>query len=668
MKRLLLIIFAVIMVAASSIASPVFRTQRVVRQSDGTMLTVTRTGANHILYYITDDGYPVFPNAKGDYCYADFDDDFNVVASPVIAHEENKRTPVEQRYAADALERFESAIMMHNASRYGIGSLSQASVKSTGDVKIAVILAEFTDVSFKNENDIATFDKHFNGVNYTAEGGAGSLRDYFVAQSDSLFRPQFDVVAKVKVSHERSYYGANSGNNDKNGRGYVCEAVDSAYAHGVDFTPYLNSKGELFVIVIYPGHGEQVSGAPETLWAQYSYNLSHTIGKFKLVAGLMMDELADYGMGEQFDGIGTLAHEFSHALGLPDFYNTTSARNIFGMDAWSIMDYGQFDNLSRTPVGYSAYEREFMGWLKIETLKDEKQLVTLAPLHTRDEHRAYRIPNKADLTGNEYYLIENRQSSPWYLKLYGEGMLVTHVHYNSTNWAANTINNDYNHQRMTIIPADGVLTRISAKASDYKGDLFPGYSKNMELTSTTTPCDTAYIGGHMNIKMKNIHEISDNIVFYYQCDGQLDKPASVEVKSQTSTGVTVNFASVENAEKYEVSVYKNEALVKTEVVSATQATITNLPTDSRYVVSVKAQAEDYMDSEVNAVNVALVDGEIGDVDGNGSINATDVVSIYNYIIIGSASGVKEIRADVDGNGLINATDVTNVYNIIIMGK
>jgi len=669
MKRLTLFLTIIIFAATSIFGSPVFRVKKTVRQSDGTELVVTRTGVNHVLYYVTDDGMPVFPNDNGDYCYAEFDDDFNVVASTIVAHEEGKRTPIEQQWAVKYKEAFETAFNMHNQTRYGVGSHYYGSVSCMGDVKVAVVMAEFTDVSFKEENDIARFERHLNASNYKEENGGGSLRDYFIAQSDSLFRPQFDVVAKVKVSKTRREYGGNSGGNDRNDRGYICEAVDSAYAHGVDFSKYLNEKGELFVIVLFPGHGEQVSGTSECIWAQYFYSLSHTVGPHKLVAGLVMDELANYGAGEQFDGIGTLAHEFSHALGLPDFYNTTSANNIFGMDAWSIMDYGQFNKYSTTPVGYTCYEREFMGWLKVDTLKDEKQLVTLTPLHKIGEkNRAYRILNKADKTGNEYYMIENRQSSTWFSKTYGEGMLVLHVDYNASAWSSNTINNAYAHQRMTIIPADGVLTKISGIASTYKGDPFPGYTNNQEFGNTTTPCDTAYTGGHMNISMKNIHEISDNIVFYYQCDGQLAKPADISVSEQTESGFKVSYSAVENAEKYEVCVYSADTLVQSSTTTELSKTIEGLAANSTYIVAVIAQADSYLDSDPQAMEVTVISGKKGDVNEDGLINASDVVSIYNYIMIGDNSNIKRIRADVNEDKFVNAADVTSVYNIIINGK
>lgn len=59
----------------------------------------------------------------------------------------------------------------------------------------------------------------------------------------------------------------------------------------------------------------------------------------------------------------------------------------------------------------------------------------------------------------------------------------------------------------------------------------------------------------------------------------------------------------------------------------------------------------------------------GDVDGNGLLNSADVVSVYNYIIDGDASGIDKSTANVDGDtdGNVNSADVVAIYNYIING-
>ena len=53
----------------------------------------------------------------------------------------------------------------------------------------------------------------------------------------------------------------------------------------------------------------------------------------------------------------------------------------------------------------------------------------------------------------------------------------------------------------------------------------------------------------------------------------------------------------------------------------------------------------------------------GDVNGDDRIDATDVVTLYNYIANGTESGVTLEAADVNGDGKVDGADVVEVYNI-----
>ena len=57
-------------------------------------------------------------------------------------------------------------------------------------------------------------------------------------------------------------------------------------------------------------------------------------------------------------------HEFSHALGLPDLYGTDYySQDYYGMGSWSLMCNGSYNNDGYTPVGYTAYDKWFNGWI-----------------------------------------------------------------------------------------------------------------------------------------------------------------------------------------------------------------------------------------------------------------------------------------------------------------
>ena len=193
----------------------------------------------------------------------------------------------------------------------------------------------------------------------------------------------------------------------------------------------------------------------------------------------------------RIDGIGTFCHEFSHCLGLPDFYPTNGG-SAYGMNAWSLMAYGCYQDDGNTPVGYTSYERHYMGWMDlIDPVENTRY--SMAPLNT-DEGTAVKVVN--DANPNEYYLLEYRAKTDWDLFLPADGILILHVDFNQMEWDENTPNNIANHQRMTIIPADNVLA-----AYNNSTDTWPLGAKD-SLTNYSTPAAQVFTGGYMNKPIK----------------------------------------------------------------------------------------------------------------------------------------------------------------------
>ena len=60
-------------------------------------------------------------------------------------------------------------------------------------------------------------------------------------------------------------------------------------------------------------------------------------------------------------------------------------------------------------------------------------------------------------------------------------------------------------------------------------------------------------------------------------------------------------------------------------------------------------------------------GLIGDVDGDGNVNISDVTALIDYLLSGSASGVSLTGADCDQDGSINISDVTALVDYLLSG-
>ena len=222
---------------------------------------------------------------------------------------------------------------------------------------------------------------------------------------------------------------------------------------------------------------------------------------------------------QRINGIGTLCHEFSHCLGLPDFYPTLSSSkgDNQGMEFWSIMDSGNYQANGCAPTAYTAWEREAMGWIEIPTLTTDT-LLEIKPIDY--DGMAYRIPNDSDATGNEYFIIENIQQKGLNYRQRGHGLLVYHVNYNSTAFSlsSNSVNNVKGKPRMTVVPADGLLFAqynidgVNVKNADFynqlAGDPFPGSMNVTELNDTMQIVNfQVYNGEKLN---KALSEIVEN--------------------------------------------------------------------------------------------------------------------------------------------------------------
>ncbi len=360
-----------------------------------------------------------------------------------------------------------------------------------GTKKGVIILVEFTDTKFAAGHDQALYNRIANEEGFTSSDGfRGSVRDYFSAQSDGQFTLDFDVVGPYTMPQGYAYYGTNGPNGaiDLNVRSMITEACNQANKD-VNFADYDWDGDGLVdqVFVLYAGRGEADGGNANTIWPHES----------QLYRPLSFDgvSVSTYACSNelrsdtQINGIGTICHEFSHCMGLPDFYDTQYGGN-FGMGPWDPMSSGSYLEESFCPAGYTSYERMYCGWKQPTVITGDTTITGMKGLSEGGE--TFIMYN--DGHKDEYYLFENRTKTGWDSALYGSGMLVLHVDFRSYIWSSNMVNvttNEYinDHQRCTIIHADNKDGDNSM--GDLAGDPFPYGAVNM-LTKTTEPSTKLY--------------------------------------------------------------------------------------------------------------------------------------------------------------------------------
>lgn len=301
-----------------------------------------------------------------------------------------------------------------------------------------VILMSFSDTDFSFQHPRETYDSIFNISGYNQHDGAGCVADYFRDQSSGMANIAFDVYGPYKVSSKAQPYSSPSSSTRNYGREQMMEATQMFLNEhsNLSFSEYdWNGDGMVNqVIYISAGYcGNQASTK------SYGYIWPNT-SSFSTITTNDGKRINAYSVsGEQWVnntscGIGTICHEFSHSLGLPDIY-PTNGWAYSAVDEWDLMDGGNFTNYGWCPPNYSPLEKMLLGWLTPIELKNDTAIVGLKTLTEGGD--AYIVKHNE----NEYLLLENRQWQGWDYGLPGNGLVIYHVNYNGNRWRDNAVNN-----------------------------------------------------------------------------------------------------------------------------------------------------------------------------------------------------------------------------------
>lgn len=511
----------------------------IIKQADGTTITVRAYGDEDLSYFLASDGTLLYQEGTNFYI-AGVKADGTLYSTGVLAHEPSMRTIKEiSAIKAQNAKAFYNSIETQakaNKVRREPMTPDNSLLPSLGKHKIPVILVEFSDVEFSVENPKATFDKYLNGkelFNKETDPEMGqnyaSVAKYFKDMSFGKFEPEFEVYGPVNLGKPLATYGA--GYSSQENMGLLLTDACTAVDNEVDFTQYdSNDDGNIDLIyIIYAGFSQSIAGnSTDCIHPKSGYlSLAKSFDGMDVKRYGVNNELngtpADQADGPIINGIGLFCHEFSHCMGLPDLYpksgSIAEACINQNMDYWSLMDAGEYTGNGYRPTAYTAWERERLGWMEIGTLTGPSNV----ELKSLDEGgAAFRIYNDKDETGHEYYIVENVQNNGWNKKLFGNGLMVTHVDYLSSQFSLGgcKVNNTEGHPRMHVMAADGMFVPeyflgstiedsyitflkehnadLVAKyggqvftIEDYKaeaaGDLFPGTSNATSLTDDSQP-------------------------------------------------------------------------------------------------------------------------------------------------------------------------------------
>lgn len=492
MKKLYLMLSMLFAFGTAANAVPAKKLQKVITLANGTQVSVELRGDEYLSWWEGTDGTAYRTTATDENVFEAFDLEAQKPAAAA------RRARTEQGRVA-RLARVKNSLKGADDKMRGLGG---DHITYKGVKKGLVVLVDFKNKKFANGHDLEYYKNVINGKDFTdeEEGYVGSVRDYFLAQSNGQFELDFDVVGPVTMSKNYGYYG-NDGAYQKDEKVYemIKEACDGIKDQ-VDLKDYdWDGDGEADqVFFLYAGLGQASGGSAGTIWPHESELrywpcgvLSYSTGKINTYA--CANELQPETQGSSryiSAGIGTICHEFSHCLGFADMYDTSGGGG-YGMSVFDVMDQGSYNGNGFVPCNYTAFERIYAGWVEaIEldvpaTVKDMKSV--------SDYGRPFIMYNYKNT--NEYFLMENRQNTGWDKGLYGSnGLLITHVNYVPSRWANNSVNSSAEKiQCCTVVNADG--SRENTQYS-LQGDLYPyevkGVTMNDEFTDESEPAAKLY--------------------------------------------------------------------------------------------------------------------------------------------------------------------------------
>ena len=594
MKKSLKLFFILIIAILPSVytnAVPALPFPIKITQPDGSELTVRLHGDEYFSYKTTVDGYALTPDSLGILTYARINANGKFSTTRVKASNIGKRSSTERKLIQtltpniDLSNRNQTSRALRSKQLVS-ASVQQKSYPLTGSPKSLVILVSFLDNNFVTPTPQTAFANLLNQSGYSTNGGTGSAKDYFHDSSMGVFNPQFDVVGPYKLSNTMSYYGKNdTDDSDTNPRQMVIDACKAASAD-VDFSQY-DTDGDGIVdnvFIYYAGYNEAEGGSVNSVWphrwtlADYS-----TVVDGKIIFDYACTSELRGNSGSNMCGIGTFCHEFGHVLGLSDYYVTKGTEH-HTLSQWNIMDYGSYLNNGRTPPTYSAFDRFFLNWLIPTELKvaGNYQLDNLAT-----SNKAYLISQYGNhnLNGSnpspvEFFTLENRQKSGWDTYLPGHGMLITHIYYNSTTWANNTVNDDATAMGVDIVEADGTaITENSSIDPTLSGDPFPGTS------NVTSYNPTLRSGTNIRKPILKIQEINSKISFHFGSNitlvQNLQQFSTVQGTPSAVQTLTVSANQLESPVNISFKIGQHFEMKKeSDPVSAWGKTITLTPIDS----------------------------------------------------------------------------------------
>ncbi|HVY25641.1 MAG TPA: M6 family metalloprotease domain-containing protein [Polyangiaceae bacterium] len=321
----------------------------------------------------------------------------------------------------------------------------------SGVVHGLTILVDFSDQTAAYSK--ADVDAWLNQAGFTGFGLRGSVRDYYLGQSQGKVDYQNEVHGFYRAKKPKSYYDDGGYERADELWDEVVEALDAE----IDYSKFDNDgDGKTEAISLLYAGGEGTFG--KGLWP-------HAAGSDQQRDGVRLNRYMMTAMNNKPTNY-VFSHESGHMLfGWPDLY---------GVGDYCIMANRGSDT---NPVGINDMFRADQGWIDVVDIDSS----TNARLSSTPDGVVYRFLNPERPT--EYFLWSNLENQQEWVSIHGSGLLVWHFD------QAIRGNNPPEPLQLAVVQAGG-NRQLSATTWPSPGsaatDLFTEGGKN-ELGTQTQP-------------------------------------------------------------------------------------------------------------------------------------------------------------------------------------
>ena len=388
----------------------------------------------------------------------------------------------------------------------GAAAAVRGGVAVSGAKSVPVLLAKFANTGADPYPPSNLQRELFDGPWPT-----GTMTGYYRDISYGTFTVNGTVAAWRTLSQNDAFYEGPAGCNGLCNASRVADFLrDSLSAHDVslNFSAYDNdgpdgapNSGDDdgfvdFVAFVHPETGGECGGN-NNIWSHrfilsgwggspFQTNDARSGGGFIQVDDyVIMPAIACD--GSTMIEIGVFCHEFGHAFGLPDLYDTDGSNgDSAGLGNWDLMasgSYGGDSNSPARPVHMSAWSKAFLGWINPTDVTSDLDPASIARFE--DNATAFKMP----ISATQHYLVYNIQKTLFDTNLPTAGLAIMKINETVVNagLANNRVNADESNQGVELMEADGRQDLDNNANRGDSGDLHPGVSNNRRFDNSSNP-------------------------------------------------------------------------------------------------------------------------------------------------------------------------------------